>query len=99
MPWYRAQKILDKYAPGWSWDVVKVEMTEDRLILVGRLTIPAKDGDFSREATGTESLKRINDDGDAVDIAYGDPSSNSESMAFRRDAARFGLGLYLYEKG
>jgi len=32
------------------------------------------------------------------ELAYGDPSSNAESMAFRRAAARFGLGLYLYEK-
>jgi len=32
------------------------------------------------------------------EIAYGDPSSNAESMAFRRAAARFGLGLYLYDK-
>lgn len=30
------------------------------------------------------------------ELAYGDPSSNAESMAFRRAAARFGLGLYLY---
>jgi hypothetical protein len=32
------------------------------------------------------------------ELAYGDPSSNAESMAFRRAAAKFGLGLYLYEK-
>lgn len=32
------------------------------------------------------------------ELGYGDPSSNAESMAFRRTAARFGLGLYLYEK-
>ncbi|QYO62305.1 hypothetical protein [Leptolyngbya sp. 7M] len=35
---------------------------------------------------------------DEVELAYGDPSSNAESMAFRRAAARFGLGLYLYSK-
>jgi len=29
--------------------------------------------------------------------SYGDPQSNAESMAFRRAAARFGLGLHLYE--
>lgn len=32
------------------------------------------------------------------ELAYGDPSSNAESMAFRRAAARFGLGLYFYNK-
>jgi hypothetical protein len=35
---------------------------------------------------------------DPVELAYGDPSSNAESMAFRRAAARFGLGLYLYRR-
>jgi hypothetical protein len=35
---------------------------------------------------------------EARELAYGDPSSNAESMAFRRAAAKFGLGLYLYEK-
>jgi hypothetical protein len=36
-------------------------------------------------------------DGQAQEIAYGDPSSNAESMAFRRACANFGLGLDLYE--
>jgi hypothetical protein len=30
------------------------------------------------------------------ELAYGDPSLNAESMAFRRAAAKHGLGLYLY---
>lgn len=56
-----------------------------------------------REATGTEELKELTTDkttGETItrELAYGDPSSNAESMAFRRAAARFGLGLYLYDK-
>jgi hypothetical protein len=35
---------------------------------------------------------------ESKELVYGDPSSNAESMAFRRAAAKFGLGLYLYEK-
>jgi hypothetical protein len=35
---------------------------------------------------------------EARELAYGDPSSNAESMAFRRAAARFGLCLNLYDK-
>ncbi|MEO0759702.1 MAG: hypothetical protein AAFV85_27410 [Cyanobacteria bacterium J06634_6] len=62
------------------------------------MTIPTCEGNHYREATGTEALKRLSDDGSAVELAYGDPSSNAESMAFRRAAARFGLGLYLYDK-
>ena len=53
-----------------------------------RITIHAREGAFYRDETGLERLD--------VD-SYGDPQSNAESMAFRRAAARFGLGLHLYE--
>jgi hypothetical protein len=114
LPWYEANRILDKYAPGWKWEVCSLHSTPDRLFLTGRLTIPTRNGEVYREATGCELLKdykpikngngdTIKDDFDrpvleAVELAYGDPSSNAESMAFRRAAARFGLGLYLYAK-
>ncbi|MGC9506191.1 hypothetical protein [Baaleninema sp.] len=51
--------------------------------------MPTADGMVVRHATGTEELNCN---------SYGDPSSNAESMAFRRAAAKFGLGLYLYQK-
>jgi hypothetical protein len=43
-----------------------------------------------REATGIE---------DEETSSFGDTSSNAESMVLRRAAAKFGLGLYLYDKG
>lgn len=114
IPWYTASKILDKYAPGWTWEICSLQLSSDRLFLIGRLTIPTAEGNLYREATGTEELKDskvIRDrDGnvfrdeydrpmsDRVELAYGDPSSNAESMAFRRAAAKFGLGLYLYQR-
>ena len=73
--------------------------SSDRIFLTGRLTIPTAEGNIYREATGTEELKRTDKEtGDILELAYGDPSSNAESMAFRRAAAKFGLGLYLYDK-
>lgn len=117
IPWYTVSRILDKYCPGWSWEIRSVTTTHDRLFLVGRLTIPTAEGLCYREATGTELLKEdkeiwigekpnrqpIQDEfgrpiTEPKELAYGDPSSNAESMAFRRAAARFGLGLYLYER-
>ncbi|MEO1340195.1 MAG: DUF1071 domain-containing protein [Cyanobacteria bacterium J06635_13] len=103
LPWYTVNKILDKYAPGWTWEIKETLISRDRLFMVGRLTIPTSEGNVYREATGTEELKRQAYDKKIgryteKEIAYGDPSSNAESMAFRRCAARFGLGLYLYEK-
>lgn len=102
IPWYTVNRILDKYAPGWTWEIKDTQLSHDRIFLIGRLTIPTKNGDIYREASGTEELKKQTYDSKLgrytqSEIAYGDPSSNAESMAFRRCAARFGLGLYLYE--
>ncbi len=87
--WHTANKILNKYAPGWAWEITKLELTDKALFMVGSLSIPTRDGLIVRCASGTESLDCS---------SYGDPSSNAESMAFRRACARFGLGLYLYDK-
>jgi hypothetical protein len=103
LPWYTVNKILDKYSPGWTWEIKETLISRDRLFVVGRLTLTTSEGNIYREATGTEELKRLAYDKKLEqytekEIAYGDPSSNAESMAFRRCAARFGLGLYLYER-
>lgn len=93
IPWYRAIKYLDHYAPGWKSEVRSVVWFEGRIVLTVRLTIVAAEGETWREATGTE------EEPDEGEHMYGDPSSNAESMALRRAAAKFGLGLSLYEKG
>ncbi len=93
IPWYHAIKYLDLKAPGWSYEVRStVWNNEGRLTLVARISIPCLEGVVFREATGTEEEP---EEGERM---YGDPSSNSESMALRRAAAKFGLGLYLYNK-
>jgi hypothetical protein len=89
IPWHTVNRILDKYAIGWSFEITRIQTTNSDIFIVGRLTIPTSSGPVFREASGTEKL----DCG-----SYGDASSNSESMAFRRCAARFGLGLYMYDK-
>lgn len=103
LSWKYIPPILDKYARGWCWEITHLQSTSDRIFLVGRLTIPTAEGVVWREATGTEMLKEVKTDkvtGEMIEreIAYGDPSSNAESMAFRRACAKFGLGLYLYSK-
>lgn len=62
--------------------------TNERLFLVGRLTIKAEDGILKQEATGTELLKCNN---------YGDPSSNAEAMCMRRCCAKIRIGRFLWE--
>lgn len=88
-PWHRVQRILNHYTNGYtSYEVVDRSITPDHIMMTVQITIHAAEGDFKRDGTGLERL----------DVgSYGDPQSNAESMAFRRAAARFGLGLHLYD--
>ena len=98
LPWYAVNRILTKYTPGWTWEITKIETTQDRVFLVGRLTIPTSEGNVYREASGTELLKDVDKNGKPKEIAYGNPVCNAEAQALRRAAAKFGLGLSLYDK-
>lgn len=87
--WHDAVKYLDHYAPGWCYEVRRLDSIGGKLILTIRLSIPCLEGVVYREATGQE---------DETTDSYGDSSSNAESMALRRAAAKFGLGLSLYDQ-
>jgi Rad52/22 family double-strand break repair protein len=89
LPWYQAVKYLDHYAKGWSYEVRSVTAVGDAVAITVRISILCAEGLVWREATGYEPLNVK---------GYGDPTSNAESMALRRAAAKFGLCLYLYEK-
>ncbi|HEY0407934.1 MAG TPA: Rad52/Rad22 family DNA repair protein [Pyrinomonadaceae bacterium] len=89
IPWHTAVRFLDLYAPGWCYEIRHLTEVGNKLILVARISIPCAEGLVYREATGQE---------DEEVRGYGDSSSNSESMALRRAAAKFGLGLELYDK-
>lgn len=92
LPWYHAIRYLDYFAPGWCSEVRSIHWSLERVILTVRLLLPTAEGWLWREATGTSEEP---DEGEKM---YGDPSSNAESMALRRAAAKFGLGLYLYDR-
>ena len=103
LPWYTCCKLLDRCAPGWDYSVTNIHTTTDRIFITVRLTLRAAEGDFNREATGTELLKEEYFDKQSQtlkirELAYGDASSNAESMALRRAASKFGLALSLYLK-
>lgn len=87
--WHDAVKYLDHYAAGWNYEIRSIASIGGKLILTVRLSIPCLEGVVYREATGQE---------DEDLEAYGDSSSNAESMALRRASAKFGLGLYLYDQ-
>jgi hypothetical protein len=96
--WFTAVKVLDKYAPGWHWEVRQILEVGDRLVLTGRLTLPTSHGPVFREATGTEKLHKLTEEGERADLPYGEPVTNAEAQALKRAAAKFGLGLYLYDR-
>jgi hypothetical protein len=89
IPWHTAVKFLELYAPGWSYSISSINQIDTMLVLVARIKVPCAEGLVYREATGFEQVSTK---------GYGDPASNAESMALRRAAAKFGLGLYLYDK-
>jgi hypothetical protein len=89
LAWHDAVKYLDHFAPGWCYEIRSINSIAGKLILTVRLSIFCAEGIVYREATGQEDEDKDN---------YGDSSSNSESMALRRAAAKFGLGLALYDQ-
>jgi hypothetical protein len=89
LSWFDAVKYLDHYAPGWCYEVRRIDSIAGKVILTVRISIPCLEGIIYREATGQE---------DETLDSYGDSTSNSESMALRRAAAKFGLGIGLYDQ-
>ncbi len=89
LAWHDAVKYLDHFAPGWCYEIRAIDSIAGKLILTVRISIPCAEGTVYREATGQE---------DEDLESYGNSSSNAESMALRRAAAKFGLGLILYDQ-
>lgn len=89
--WYTYCDLLDERCglSNWSWEIVSMTVTDDRLFITGKLTIHGDDRSLSQMATGTEILNCN---------SYGDPSSNAEAMALRRACAKFSLARQLWLK-
>lgn len=87
MPWHACSALADERAPGWSGYVERIQQVGDAVAVTYRISIPTDDGVVEREAIGYEQLSTS---------SYGDPTSNAESMAFRRAWAKHGLGSSLY---
>jgi hypothetical protein len=89
LPWYQAVRYLDKYAPGWRYEVRSVNQVGENLVMTVRITVPCSEGEVYREASALEPIKGA---------GFGDCATNCESAALRRAAAKFGLCLNLYDK-
>ncbi|KAL1547134.1 DNA repair RAD52-like protein 2, chloroplastic [Salvia divinorum] len=90
IPWYRANRMLSFYAPGWCGEVRDVIFSENGSVsVVYRVTVRGLDGEVHRESSGTVS----SGNGDIADQV-----AEAEEIAFCRACSRFGLGLYLYHQ-
>ena len=87
--WYDAVSYFNFITPNWNYAVTDVKTAGGKLVIVVRVSIQASDGIYFREATGQE---------DEDLESYGDSSSNAEAQAIKRAFAKFGFGLYLYNK-
>lgn len=90
--WQNTVRLLETYAPGFETEVLDIDNFAEFIVLTVRLTIHASDGSWSRQATGSYNLAGSPREGTAN---YGDPFSNAEAMAFKRAAAKFGVGIGL----
>jgi len=86
LEWFAVNRILDAHCPGWSGEAV-VTTVGDTVIVTYTIRIPTSEGIVSRSATGSEKL------GSGFD-----PVASAEQQAFKRAAARFGIGLDLYDR-
>ena len=88
IPWTTYVKLLDFYAPGWDYEVT-TNFDGSKVVVIGKLTIKAQEGDITRGAIGCE---------DAELQSYGDAYTNAEATVLRRCASKFGLSLALWER-
>lgn len=93
--WQAVMRILDTYAPGCNGEVTRLEQHGSTLRVTYRLYIPCAEGVVWREATGEDDEW---DDEDTEEKRYGNPSANAQANAFKRAAALFGVGMWLYDK-
>jgi hypothetical protein len=88
LPWFQCVRYLDKYAPGWRFEIRSVSQIGNNLIMTVRVSIPCAEGIVFREASALEVIEDPK--------RYGDAATNCESAALRRAASKFGLCLNLY---
>lgn len=85
--WSDANLILDYITPGWQIELRENQIS-DRAIVTAKITLLCEEGLFARESTGSD---------ETTDNMFGGFMPDAESQAVRRAAAKFGLGLYLYD--
>lgn len=91
--WQTVARLLDAYAPGWDGYPTRLEQHGATVRVTYRIDIPCLEGTVCREATGEDDEWE-----EKEETRYGNPSANAQANAFKRAAALFGCGQWLYDK-
>lgn len=57
LPWFQCVRYLDKFAPGWSYEIRSAAAVADNFVMTVRISIPCAEGIVYREASALEPLK------------------------------------------
>lgn len=109
--WMTASKIMDYYAPGWSYRIIRNDfvVTEtdglERIecTTVVEVSVPCLEGVVTRSGQAVEFNVPATDyktklKSGGWKTVYGGIAEIAEQAAFRRALTKFGLARYLYEK-
>ena len=91
--WQTVARLLDTYAPGWQGEITRLEIQGQVCRVTYRLHLPCAEGVVWREASGEDDEWEADES-----TRYGNPSANAQANAFKRAAALFGCGQWLYDK-
>lgn len=88
VPWYNCIQLLMRYCPGYDFEI-RTKFFGEKIVVEGRLTIRAEEGDFVYESLGVADLE---------DKDYEDAVDEAEASALRRCLAKLGCGLELWSQ-
>lgn len=88
-------RLQEVYGPQWTWSLCQPVITPTAVLVVGSLTVRVGDTFVTRDGAGGANIA-LKADGNPMDV--GNNFKAAESSAFKRAAAKFGVGAYLYEK-
>ncbi len=92
-------RMNEVFGPYWDWNPGDPTIKDDEIYLSGTLTVNIPDKSYgytiSRSAFGGASIKRKRDGGM---LSLGNDIKAADTDAFKKAAAKFGVGLYLSER-
>ena len=84
------QRLNDAFDGQWSFEITSHEVTENEVIILGKLTF----GTLVKAQFGSSQVTRVRDTGEILSLA--DDLKAAATDALKKAATLFGVGLHLY---